>query len=218
MKKKNKVPGVLIALGAALGIIVNGTFGSPADMLAEVPGNNVPVVADISDEPDGGMQDSDEGSDEKEDEKEKGGLLAKFRKWILNLPWWVRAMIGVPLWAAGYLLRRGISRLFKTVLAPLLLIILRWLLFALILLLVFTVIMKLLFPDMPLSTILSKRNVIGIVLSTAALAVICEFLPKTVPEFKDYVILTEFAGGLLILLFFGILTWQDDRKAYSLAG
>lgn len=217
MKKKNKVPGVLIALGAALGIIVNGAFGSPADMLADVPGNKTAVVADISDEPDGGVQDSDDGSGEEKEEKEKRGFFAKFKKWVLDLPWWVRSVIGVPLWAIGYLLRRGLSVLFKSILAPLLFAVLKWLLFALILLLVFTVIMKLLFPEMPLSTILSKRNVIGIALSTAALAVICEILPKAVPEFEKYVVLTEFTGGLLILLFFGILTWQDDRKAYRLA-
>lgn len=216
MKKKNKVLGAVIALGAALGIIVNGTFGSPADVIADVPGDKTAIVADISDEPDGGMQDSDDGtSEDEEEEKEKSGFFARFKKWFLNLPWWVRAIFGVPLWAIGYLLRRGLTWLFSTLLAPLLLTILKWLLFALILLLVFAIVMKWLFPDMPLRTILSKRNVIGITLCTVALAVICEILPKTVPEFQKYVFLTEFVGGILILVVFGFLTWQDDRKSYS---
>lgn len=214
MKKKNRVLGAVLALGAALGIIVNGTFGSPADIISDVPGSKTALVADISDEPDGGMQDSDDGTGEDEEKKEKGGFFAKFRKWFLNLPWWVRAILGVPLWAVGHLLSQGLTKLFSAVLAPLLLTLLKWLLFALILLLVFAVVMKWLFPDMPLRTILSKRNVIGITLSTAAIAVICEVLPLTVPEFKKYVLLTEFAGGILVLLIFGILTWQDDRRAY----
>lgn len=214
MKKKNKIIGAVLAMGAALGIIVNGTFGSPSDIISEGHGNRTAVVAEMPDQPDGGVQDSDEGSGENDEKKEKGGIFARFKRWFLDLPQWIRALLGIPLWVIGHFLIRGISWLLSTVLAPLLLALLKWLLFALILLLVFAVIMKWLFPDMPLKTILSKRNVIGIVLSTIALAVICELLPKAVPEFSSYIIPTEFIGGLLILVIFGYLTWQDDRKAY----
>lgn len=217
MKKKNKLLGAVIALGAALGIIVNGTFGSPADMIADLRGNKAAIVTEIADEPDGGVQDSDEGNDEEEEKKEKGGFFSGFRRWLLRLPKWVRAIFGIPLWAIGHLLVRGITKLLSAVLAPLLLALLKWLLFALILLFVFAVIMKLLFPDMPLRTILSRRNVTGITLCSAMLFVFAAVLPRAVPEFREYVFITEFTGGILILVIFGILTWQDDRKAYKVA-
>lgn len=213
MKKLPKLGAAFLALGAALGIIVNGTLAEPKDVIAKIPDSGIVVMAE---EPDGGMEDSDEGNEDEEEKNEKGGFFARFRAWFLRLPRWVRIIFGLPLWALGHILTRvfeALIALLSALLAP----ILKWLFFALILLIVFAVIMKWIFPDMPLSTILCKRNVIGITGSTFLLAILSFVLTKMSENFARFSFLYEFFGGLLILVIFGYLTYLDDRKAYVLS-
>ena len=209
--KKKAETGALASL-AAVGITVNSTFATPADLLPEV---SVPVEITMEmpgESPDGEMTDSDEGTSS-EEEEEKGGIRNLLRQRILKLPWGLRAALGVPLWGIGFLLVKGIFWL-GNLLSPLLHVLLRWGIIALVLAGVFLIVMKWLFPDMPVSKILSKRNLIGILIGVLAIGVLGKGCSLFFPQFGKAADLFGFAGGLVLLLIFGFSVYRENKGAY----
>ena len=92
---------------AAAGVVTGTLFDSPTELVPELADN--PVVADLLDNSDG---------DDAPEEKKRSGPAERLRGWVLELPEAVRMLVGLPLWAVGWVLMTGISALVGTAAAP----------------------------------------------------------------------------------------------------
>ena len=182
--KKAKIASSAVALTTSASLLLGGLFTSPADLMQDTKDINVPppVVEIYAPDPgdDGGGGGDDDGSYTDEDKK-RGGIRDSIRNRILRMPAAVRACIGVPLWALGWLLITGLSALWGTVLSPIFSSILGWALTAGLILLVACVAIKCAHPDVPFKKIakkvFSKKPILITVLSVAALAALDNILP-----------------------------------------
>ena len=102
---------------------------------------------------------------------------------FLSLPYGIRAVLIYPLWLMGqgimYLFSLAIS-FFSTALGG---VILRIILTAVVSLGIYVLLAKLIFPQMPLSKILSKKNVSTVLLSSVALASLSAVLSAVWPSY-----------------------------------
>ena len=196
-KVKRKVLAGATAFTAAVGVFVSSLFGTPNDLLADpVAGEPPAIVMEI-----GTDDDAEEELLVDDDEKKtKLGFFARIRAVILGLPLFVRVAAGLPLWALGWLVTQGFSALWKLFLAPAAERILTFLITALVLLAVMTLLLKIIFPALPLKKILSRTNILIIVIGCAVLCVLNFILDKVTPDFGTYEYLIRFGEGLLLLL------------------
>lgn len=156
MDKKKAAAAAAVTVAAAAGMVTGTVFDSPADLMQE-PAAIVSVQAD-----------DDDGAAAPE-ERQKGPA-ARIREWVLRLPAAVRMLVGVPLWALGWVLLTGLSTFWAGAVTPLLSKVLGWLCLALILLAVFACSVKAAFPDVPLRKLLRPGNVLFLLGMTALLA------------------------------------------------
>ena len=196
MDKKKAAAAAAVTVAAAAGMVTGAVFDSPADLMGE-PAAIVSVQAD----------EDDGGAALKERQK---GPTARIREWVLSLPAAVRMLVGVPLWALGWVLLTGLSTLWASALTPLLSRVLGWLCLGLLLTAV-----KASFPDVPLRKILRPRNVLFLLGMTAVLAVADLALP-TVWQGYDIYSRTVWRVGATCLLAFACcaaLKSQGKRAA-----
>ena len=201
MYKKRAAAAAAVTVAAAAGMVTGAVFDSPADLMGE-PAAIVSVQAD---EDDGGAA---------LEERQKGPT-ARIREWVLSLPAAVRMLVGVPLWALGWVLLTGLSTLWASALTPLLSRVLGWLCQGLLLTAVFACSVKASFPDVPLRKILRPRNVLFLLGMTAVLAVADLALP-TVWQGYDIYSRTVWRVGATCLLAFACcaaLKSQGKRAA-----
>lgn len=192
-KKKAAVGAVCAA--ASAGVLVSGAFDTPADLLhddddAAVTAHTVILADDDADLPD------------EEDEERKGSPV---RRWMQSLPLAVRALVGVPLWALGWVLTELASLLWTAVLSPLGSSVLSWLLTALLAVGAFDLTAKALFPDIPFRKLLSRRNLLLILDGTLLLGAADTVLPLV---WEDYPPIGQWLrlGGTALLLAAGCLS------------
>ena len=141
LKKKNikkKVIGGATAAGLSVSVLLAGLFQSPEELTKKntqtIRQQETPIVMMMDLDADD-ADPEDEG--EADPEEEKKGIFARIKKKILQLPAAVRALVGVPLWAVGWVIIHFASLAWSTVLHPVLGIVLKWVLAALILLAVY---------------------------------------------------------------------------------
>ena len=106
MDKKKAAAAAAVTVAAAAGMVTGAVFDSPADLMQE-PAAIVSVQAD------------DDDCAVAQEERQKGPA-ARIREWVLRLPAAVRMLVGVPLWALGWVLLTGLSTLWAGAVTPLL--------------------------------------------------------------------------------------------------
>ncbi len=196
-KAGKKAAGAAVAFTAAVGVFFSSLFGSPNDLLADPAANEPPaIVMEISSD-----EEVEEEQEEQEEEKmEKPGFFARIRMMILNLPLFVRVAIGLPLWALGWLVTQAFAALWKLFLAPVAGHILTFLIMAAVLLAVMTVLLKTVFPDLPLKEILSRPNILIVMIGCAVFCVFNIAMGQSSQDFSRWEPLIRFTEGLFILL------------------
>lgn len=196
-KKKagKKAAGAAVAFTAAVGVFFSSLFGSPNDLLVDPAAEPPAIVMEI---------DTEEGSAEEqemeEDKKSKPGFFTRIRMMILKLPLYLRVAIGIPLWALGWLVTQAFSSLWQLFLAPVFEQILTFLIMALVLLAVMTVLVKTVFPDLPLKAILSRPNILVVLLACAVFCVFNIVMRTVNQDFARSEGVIRFGEGLVILL------------------
>ena len=135
-----------------------------------------------------------------EENTEKPGFFARIRAYILRLPLFVRVAIGLPLWALGWLVTQAFAALWKLFLAPAAGHILTFLLTALVLLAVMTLLVKTVFPDLPLKEILSRPNILIVLIACAVFCVFNIVMGQQDDSFARWEPLIRFGEGAFILL------------------
>ena len=198
-KKKagRKAAGAAVAFTAAVGVFFSSLFGTPNDLLADPSRTDPPaIVMDIS------TDDEAEEEQESQDEEntEKPGFFARIRAYILKLPLFVRVAIGLPLWALGWLVTQAFAALWKLFLAPVAGQILTFLLMAAVLVAVMTVLLKTVFPDLPLREILSRPNILIVLIACAVFCIFNIVMGQQDDSFARWEPLIRFGEGAFILL------------------
>ena len=221
-KLKKKVIGGAAATGLGLGVLLAGLFQSPEELTRKntetIRQQETPLVMMV--DLDQNDNDAEEDGEETPDE-EKKSIFARIKKKILQLPASVRALIGVPLWAVGWVAIHFLTLAWSNVLSPVLGIVLKWVLIALVLLAVFAVSMKCAFPKMPLKKILRPRNILYILGGTAVLGIADNVVPLFWKEYPTYRFVVILAGGFVLLLAVGIpliVSWTKAQKKAQESG
>ena len=203
-KVKKKVVGGATAAGLGASVLLGGMFESPEELMQKTS-ESYPQPSPIVMTVDLDEEDTDEDNDgEETTEEEKIGLFAKIKKKILELPAGIRAIVGVPLWAIGWVIIHVLSIAWEAVLAPVLGFLLKWVLAGLALVGVFAAAMKCAFPHLPLKKILRPKNILFLVLGTVILGVLDKVIPLFWEEYTGYRFLVMLGGGLIVLPAVGI--------------
>ena len=221
-KIKKKVVGSATATGLGLSVLLAGLFHSPEELTRKntqtIRQQETPIVMMM--DLDQNDNDADEDGEETPDE-EKKSIFTRIKKKILQLPAAVRALVGVPLWAVGWVIIHFLSIAWSSVLSPVLGVVLKWVLIALAILAVFAVAMKCAFPKMPLKKILRPRNILFLLGGTAVLGIADQVIPLFWTDYPDYRFAIILAGGFIILLAVGIplgISWNRQQKKAAETG
>lgn len=179
-KIKKRIVASAVAAVTTVGVLLGGSFDSPADLLS---GNDVSPSVIISDtlSPEAGNDGINEEGVLPGEEKKKG-LRARVRSAVKRMPLALRAGVGLPLWFAGWLLLGALGFLWEPLLSPLMSALLNSLCVAAILAATLVSTVKAVFPDMPLKKILNRKSLFtvffGALLFGAAGAVMQIFIPE----------------------------------------
>lgn len=138
----------------------------------------------------------------------KERLRDKLRRLFLSQPSVVRGIVLLPFWAIGKVLIGLLSLLF-TALSPVLQIILGVLLNALLLFGLFLIVLKLLFPNLRLRDLLTKRNIILLVAGSLLLSITDRVLRTFWEDYRPISIAIKLAVGLIVL---SLLAWRIFGK------
>ena len=180
------------------GILVGGTFDSPADLLNDDGGITISAQAD-----DDGAADSDE------ERRVKGSPL---RRWILRLPIGVRACVCVPLWCIGWALTALAGLLYQAALTPVGGTILSWILAAAMVLGVFCLTAKAMFPDIPLKKLLRPRHFLLILGGMAILGIADTVLPYFWTDYPALSRLVRMLGSALLAGLGALSLWRIRHR------
>ncbi|MBR3401262.1 MAG: hypothetical protein IKG67_03365 [Parasporobacterium sp.] len=210
-KQKVQKPGIrkkLVRTGTAsllgLSITLAGLFGTPEELVRQQTISqlhNQDAIELV-------LEDEDPGSEEDlrkkaETRPMKKGFFQKIadaaKSLIYKIPAPVRAVVGIPLWAAGYAVLHLLSGVYSVLLAPVISHIIGFVLCAIILLAVFVLTMKSIFPNMPLKKILRKGNLIRVLIGAAVLKVLDIVLPLFWPDYTRFKYLIMVAAGVIVL-------------------
>lgn len=186
--------GVVAACSLALGSLAN----SPDELF-----HGVPPVA-----PSAAMQSADETcpSDpaKSSESKKESRLRSWLRKVFFSQPSIVRGAVLLPFWAAGKVLLSLFSLLFIA-LSPVFQILLGVLLNALLLFGLFAALLKLLFPNLRLRELFTKRNILILTIGSIALSIADAVLRATWEDYRPISIAIKLGLGLLVL---ALLSWR----------
>ena len=180
-KRHRQAAATAVAAVTSAGVVMGGMFASPDDLLNGGGGDDGAISVTDTYSPDAGASgdDLDDDADvgDSEEDTRRRGVCARFRQWVWRLPYGVRALVGVPLWALGWLIITGATALWSGVLSPAFGTILGWIVTAAVLLGALALTGKALFPDLPLKKIVNKRNFLALLLGTLVLAVADNVVP-----------------------------------------
>ena len=183
--KKTIAKGATTAL-VVLSLLSGMAFSGPSDITQDQVSsqlNPTPIVMDIDDYVSSDVDDEDA-------DEEKGsrvGIVAKFRQAVLSMPQAVRLLLITPLWAVGTGLMTAVSWLWSIIFSsPLGAFIASFAVGFGVLFALFAVTAKMLFPDIPLKKILSKKTVMALGLTALALAGADAALPAFWHEYPYY--------------------------------
>ena len=222
-KRKKQATATTVAAVASASVLVGGLFASPDELLNggdDDPLNvSTSAVRETVTMDNGGAGDSGNADDDSEEEQDERRRSAKtgVKEWIWSVPVGVRAVVGVPLWAIGWVIIMGCTALWTAVLSPAAGTILRWVCIALVLLGVFAVLGKTMFPDLSMKKILNKKNFLVLFFGAAFLGIADGVLPTFWPQYERYASVFRCSACALLLagtaLFFARRELKRRRRA-----
>lgn len=195
---KKRATASAVAGAAALGIILGGSFDSPAELLERELLSSRSAVTDmlISDAAD---DDSDDDAALAGEERKKG-LRDRIRERVMAMPYYVRACVGLPLWCVGWLLLSTAGLIWEPVLSPVLSMLINTLCVAAIIAAALIMTVKAAFPDMPVKKILSRRSMSTVFVGALFFGIAGALMQIFLPEYER---LHDIAEGIIILAALG---------------
>ncbi|MBQ6074544.1 MAG: hypothetical protein IJK86_00140 [Lachnospiraceae bacterium] len=212
---RRKALGAAAAVTTGTAVLVNGLFGNPDDMLKANDELNKPQVAYYVEED---TEEEETGGEEEEDGEETLTPGLRIKRWIWSWPLALRVLIGLPLWAMGWGVCQAAQLLWKTILNPVLQVLLSILTVFAVLAGVTALAGRALFPELPLREVFKKSRLIALGAGSIVLEIFIALLPAIWKEAEPYAGLIRFGGGALILagLLLSMLVTKERRKRYVL--
>ena len=203
-KMKNKGAATAAATIAAAGVLIGGSFETPAEILKDNDSALAPppIVETLNAEvePDGGDPGDEDAVAEEEEEKKKGGVRAKTRELILRLPLAVRACVALPLWGIGWGLISLASLLWTGILSPVGAAIAKWIVIALMILAALAITVKTVFPKTPLKKIFNKYTLLWVLGGSTLFCIADVVLQRFYPDMpRLFDIARAVASGALLV-------------------
>ena len=96
---KKAAAAAAVTAAAVAGMVTGTVFENPADLMQDPN----PIVST--------QQAADDDGDAAASEERQRAPATRVREWVLRLPAAVRMLVGVPLWALGWVLLTGLSTL-----------------------------------------------------------------------------------------------------------
>ena len=202
LKKLGKrVAATAAGLLAALSLALGGIIDSPDELFSGAPqATQVVLCASAQDDC------ADEIAPAAPAKKER--LRDRLRRLFLAQPSVVRGVVLLPFWALGKALLALFSLLFAA-LNPVLQILLGVLLNALLLFGLFLIVLKLLFPNLRLRDLLTKKNILLLVAGSLSLSAADAILRAVWDDYRPISIAIKLCVGLLVL---SLLCWRIFGK------
>lgn len=198
LKKINKRAAAAVAASvASAGIVVGGLFSYPGELMGQDAVGPAVVAVPLTDD---GAAGDDGGDAAQAPEEKRRGVRDRLRLWLLRLPPWLRASVGVPLWGLGWLLITVASALWTPLLSPVLGAALKFLCVAALLVAVLCVSLKAAFPQLRLRDVVNRRSVSTVLLGLALVAVAGVALDIFYPQGESLRELVRWGGGFAVLL------------------
>lgn len=154
--------------GVALSLLIGSLFGSPAELAEErnigaasPPAIVQTVQVDNAYEP--------FTMEEEPAAEEKRTFRDKLRQLIMRMPVWLRVTLLMPCWAVGFAFMQAVTLLGTLLKIPILGWALRLLIGAGLVFCLIILAQKLLFPEIPLKKVLSRKNVIPLAAACAVM-------------------------------------------------
>ena len=146
---------------------------------------------------------------------EKRSLRERIRAWLMRQPIGVRLLLLLPVWAIFCGAIWGVAALTGVIQIPLLGVLIKGLIGAVAAFGLVLAAQKAIFPDMPLKELLSKRNLTGLIITAAVIAIgasVGGLLRKDLPWLSAAIV---GAAGLLYVLFFLLFVKKSEKKEQS---
>ena len=187
-EKKKKLVKTAIAGITSASVLLGTTFNSPEEIKNSltIPESLIDKQHDYSDDLLTGLK-----------KKEKGKNVLK--NLIYKIPIKIRTILFIPMWFLGTVLISLIKSLFKIILIPAIKISLGSLLHIVVFMLIILICIKLLFPNLPLSKIFNKRNILLILFISILMALLDFFIPLVWKKYIIYNFIFKFVFGLLVI-------------------
>ena len=200
----------------ALSLLTGAAFSGPADIMDDNTSSQItppPIVLEADDFVNTPVDDEDDAGEEK---TSRPGVIARFRQAVYAMPQTVRLLIVTPLWLLGTALMTAVSFLWNVIFAsPLGAFIASFAMGFAVLLGLFAATSKMLFPDVPLRRMFSRRNLIILGSVSLVLSVIDAAAPHYWHSYPLAAALIKLAAGGVVI---GILSVRTGRFFSKLTG
>ncbi|MBR0461307.1 MAG: hypothetical protein IJJ00_01160 [Erysipelotrichaceae bacterium] len=174
-RKKRRIIAILAATIAGIGVLLSGTYTTPEDLINNETADDKTII-------------------------EAGSKQVRRSSFLERIPLFIRAIIGVPLWFIGHLILKAVNGLLKITLLPVWKFLITWLLLFLLILLIVVICIKLLFPELTLREILSKKLILTVAFGTLAITVIDLILPRFLENYDKFKYDCIYILGLVLIV------------------
>lgn len=192
--KSKAAAGFLVAAVFAA-LTASTVFDSPSEIVNSEDISPTPIAQTIS------MNDVLSTAEEAERHKpRKKRASAVIKEKIQALPAAVRVTVVLPLYIIGTILTKLLGAVFSSVLAPVLAAVLKWAVLALVLWLAAGLVLKAIFPDIPLSRLLTLKNLLYCFIGVVCLALLDKCMPLIFSDYKKWMDAFKFTVGLIVVI------------------
>ena len=196
-KKKpahKKAKKVALTTATAASLLVNNTYDSVDEIIKHEEDSIDPVIRKY------------------EETHRQATPKEKLRGWFDHFPYAVRLLVLVPLWAIGWALMLVLGPLWNGILSPLASKVGYWLAILAIVMVILAAAKMILLPEVPFKKLFTKKNVIIIVVSVAAIAGLDELLSRMNPGYVKVAYLLRFTAILLFISIFMAFFYRNYQK------
>ena len=192
---RSKAAAGLLVAAVFAALTASTIFDSPSEIVSSEDISPTPIAQTIS------MSDVISSAEEAEKHKpRKKKPSAVIKEKIQALPAAVRITVVLPLYIIGTILTKLLGALFSGIMAPVLAAILKWAILAVVLWLTVGLVLKAIFPDIPLSKLLSVKNLLYCFIGVVCLALLDKCMPLIFSDYNKWMDAFKFTAGLIIVI------------------
>ena len=193
-KLKKKILTLIIGLGTLLGVVSAAKYDNPSELIEDQ------------------LEQEKASTIEETVKVQTAGMNA-----VGKVPAIIKSLLLLPFWGVGFIVLNLLDKVIKLVGLPLLSFLLSWLFLFLILLIIIVSFIKLLYPNLSLKQIITKRLVISLLICSLLMTIADRLLLGLYSDYESIRKIIRFVLGFVVLicLTFNVIKKKisDERKA-----